>query len=109
MEIRGREPFYVKVESVPAPCMALNGRMRTPMNVCYQWGKWEKLQGCGNFRMICTGFTLPPLSFGELAAATDNAAEISRLGMRLRLGAYPDAAWKAVSKGNFVEFANGQI
>ena len=36
------------------------------------------------------GFTLPPLSFGELAAATDNAAEISRLGMRLRLGAYPD-------------------
>ena len=36
------------------------------------------------------GFTLPPLSFGELAAATDNAAEISRLGTRLRLGSYPD-------------------
>lgn len=43
IEIRGREPFYVKVESVPAPCIAMNGQMRTPMNVCYRWSKWEKL------------------------------------------------------------------
>ena len=43
VEIRGREPFYVKVENVPAPCMALNGQMRTPVNNCFRWSKWEKL------------------------------------------------------------------
>jgi len=43
VEIHGREPFYVKLESVLSPCMALNGQMRTPMNVCYRWSKWEKL------------------------------------------------------------------
>lgn len=38
------------------------------------------------------GFVLPPLSFHELAGASSNAAEISRLETRLRLGGYPDVA-----------------
>lgn len=36
------------------------------------------------------GFVLPPLSFHELAGASSNAAEISRMETRLRLGSYPD-------------------
>ena len=36
------------------------------------------------------GFVLPPFSFHELAGASSNAAEISRMEMRLRLGSYPD-------------------
>lgn len=35
-------------------------------------------------------FVLPPLSFRELAGASSNVAEMSRLESRLRLGCYPD-------------------
>lgn len=38
------------------------------------------------------GFVLPALSFHELAARSSNAAEMSRLEARLRLGSYPDIA-----------------
>ena len=30
VEMRGYQPYYVKVEAAPAPCMALNGQSRTP-------------------------------------------------------------------------------
>ena len=43
VELRGYVPFYVKADSAPTPCMALNGRARTLANVCPRWSKWEKL------------------------------------------------------------------
>lgn len=41
-------------------------------------------------RMV--GSVLPPLSFSELAGASSNATEMSKLESRLRLGSYPDVA-----------------
>ena len=43
VELRGYQPYYVKVEAAPAPCMALNGQSRTPATVCPRWAKWEKV------------------------------------------------------------------
>lgn len=40
---RGYQPYYVKVEAGPAPCMALNGQPRTPATTCPRWAKCEKL------------------------------------------------------------------
>ncbi len=37
-----------------------------------------------------SSYVLPPLSFTELANATSNAAEITALPIRLRLGSYPE-------------------
>ena len=43
VELRGYQPYYVKVEAGPAPCMALSGQQRTPTTTCPRWAKWEKL------------------------------------------------------------------
>ena len=43
IEMRGYQPYYVKVDAAPAACMALNGQMKTPATVCPRWAKWEKL------------------------------------------------------------------
>ena len=43
VELRGYQPYYVKVDAGPAPCMALNGQTRTPATTCPRWAKWEKL------------------------------------------------------------------
>ena len=43
VELRGYQPYYVKAEARPAPCMALNGQLRTPATTCPRWAKWEKL------------------------------------------------------------------
>jgi hypothetical protein len=41
--MRNYQPFYVKVDASPAPCMALNGQAKTPATTCPRWSKWEKL------------------------------------------------------------------
>lgn len=43
IEVRGNVPYYVKVDAVAAPCMALNGQAKTPATVCSRWSCWEKL------------------------------------------------------------------
>ena len=41
--MRNYQPFYVKVEAGPAPCMALKGQQKTPATTCPRWSLWEKL------------------------------------------------------------------
>ena len=43
IEMRGYQPFYVKVDAAPAAYMALNGQTKTPAMVYPRWTKWEKL------------------------------------------------------------------
>ena len=43
IEMRNYQPFYVKVEARPAPCMALKGQAKTPATTCPRWSLWEKL------------------------------------------------------------------
>ena len=43
IEMRNYQPFYVKVEAGPAPCMALKGQQKTPATTCPRWSLWEKL------------------------------------------------------------------
>ena len=43
IEMRNYQPFYVKVEAGPAPCMALKGQQKTPATTCPRWSMWEKL------------------------------------------------------------------
>ena len=43
IEVRGYQPYYVRVVAEAAPCMALNGQPKTPATTCPRWSKWEKL------------------------------------------------------------------
>ena len=43
IEMRANQPYYVKVEAAPAPCMALGNQPKTPATACPRWCKWERL------------------------------------------------------------------
>lgn len=42
LDFRGNQPYYVKVEAKPCPCMALK-QPKSPVNTCARWSRWEKL------------------------------------------------------------------
>ena len=43
VELRGYQPYYVKVEAGPAPRMALKGKQKSAATTCPRWRKGENL------------------------------------------------------------------